>query len=92
MAKECAMITYLRELAQRDGIDNRGTAIAADVALRIIADVRENHLTDMDAESIHMLVDDIYKSGHEILLAELQRDMADCDICAALVSRMQPNN
>ncbi len=84
MNKECAAIAYLREIAHLDGA-NQG--IAADTALRIIADVREHYLSETDIQFLHMLNDEIIKSGHEALLAYLSSGAPDCNICAALMAR-----
>lgn len=86
MASECKMIRYLRELAERKKDCDVGLAIAAEAALNIVADLRENFMTDRDAAILHLLVDEIRKSGHEALLGLLHSGVPDCDICAALAA------
>lgn len=85
MAAECKTIRYLRGLAERKGgRDNAAPAAAA--ALAIIADVRENYLGRHDVSILHMLLDEIRKSGHDALTEYLREGAADCELCAGLVA------
>jgi hypothetical protein len=88
MTADCMTIVYLRELAQREANGDKGLALAAESALHIVTDIRENYMTDTDVASLHMLVDDIRQSGHEILLDHLWYSAPDCAMCAALAARV----
>ena len=79
-------IRYLRGMAARDGHCDAGLAAAAEAVLKIVADLRENYMTEQDVSILHMLVDEIRKSGHDVLLDHLRHESPDCDLCAALAA------
>ncbi|MDX9994424.1 MAG: hypothetical protein RBS28_03800 [Rhodocyclaceae bacterium] len=87
MTAECMTIRYLRELASRERDRDAGLAAAAGAVLQIISDVRENYMSERDVSILHMLVDEIRKSGHDVLLEHLRHEAPDCDLCAALAAR-----
>lgn len=80
-------IRYLRELAEREQHRDAGLAFAAEAAMKIVTDLRENYTTEQDVSILHMLVDEIRKCGHDILLEHLEHEAPDCDLCAALAAR-----
>lgn len=88
MVAECMTIRYLRELALRERDRDASLAAAADAVLRIITDLRANYISRRDVSYLHMLVDDIRRNGHDILLDHLRHEAPDCDICAALAARI----
>jgi hypothetical protein len=87
LAAECMTIRYLRGLAEHERHNDAALAAAAEAVLHIVTDLRENYASDGDVTLLHMLVDEIRKSGHDILLEHLRHEAPDCDLCAALAAR-----
>jgi hypothetical protein len=87
MESECVTIQYLKKLSSLDDPNDLQTVAAS--TLKIISDVREFRMTEIDVEYLHQLVDSIIKEGHDILLSHLREGSADCEICAALAARLR---
>ncbi len=91
MGSECSTIQRLKQLSLQDATTPPPLAGAATAALKIILDIKEYELTDMDLKSLNWLVDGIFQKEHEQLLSHLREDAPDCAICAALAERMKVN-
>lgn len=88
MAPECNTIRYLRQLVLQQDPNDPGLAKAAAATLNIISDITEYSMTDYDIEALHDIVDELAKSGHQIILTHLVQGAPDCRICAALAHKI----
>lgn len=84
MGVECSTVLYLRRLSSLRETGDSGLAKAAASALSIISDIDEAHMTEVELECLHHLVDALFQEGHASMLTHLQEGVPDCGICAAL--------
>lgn len=89
---ECVAIQYMKtanaEEASRPARYQDGIFTSA---LNVISDIQEYEMTPMDIEVLHMLIDFICAEGHGELRSLIYAEAPNCEICAALVARMDSN-
>lgn len=89
MKAECSVIDYMKVVAGEEATGpDRHKDGAFTFALNIVSDIREYGMTATDVEILHSLVDSICSDGHGALLSLIRSNCPDCEICAALVKRM----
>lgn len=80
---ECQTVRILKShVANKTGYE-----VLASICLDIIEDIRETSLSDFGITTLHELVDAVCKEGGVPLLDHLLVEV-DCDICAAIRSRL----
>lgn len=87
---QCTLVSTLKEIAS-DCEKNAavGLSYVAHAALNIIKDISEGGIKSLDIACLADLVTEIANEGYgHSLLAYLQQDAQDCDICAALAHRL----
>ena len=81
----CATIKHLTSIA--NGSDHL-LAQAAESALGIITDIQENGVKRFDLETLHTILDCVYTESTHSLVDHLIEGSPDCEICAAIKTRI----
>jgi hypothetical protein len=83
MTGDCKTIEFLKAIHAADD----DLAMVARSAIGIVNDMRLSEINPVAVAYLHELIDHIYQETGEPMLSHLH-DGADCDICAALVTRL----